>query len=77
MSIWVPSDVNGTGQRTLSRSFETLKRCFISRKNEASVLKTRGISQATFDRWQTQYRGMQAEEAKRLEEVEDEKRPLN
>ena len=45
-------------------------------KDEAAVLQTLGVSQATYDRWRKQYGGMKAEEAKRLKELEDENRRL-
>jgi transposase-like protein len=45
-------------------------------KNEAAVLQTLEVSQATYDRWRKQYGGMKAEEAKRLKELEQENRYL-
>ncbi len=45
-------------------------------KDEAVVLQTLEVSQATYDRWRKQYGGMKAEEAKRLKELEIENRHL-
>jgi len=45
-------------------------------KEEAVVLQTLEVSQATYDRWRKQYGGMKAEEAKRLKELEIENRHL-
>ncbi len=45
-------------------------------KEEAVVLQTLEVSQATYDRWRKQYGGMKAEEAKRLKELEEENRRL-
>ena len=45
-------------------------------KDEAAVLQYLEVSQATYDRWRKQYGGMQAEEAKRLKELEEENRKL-
>ena len=39
-------------------------------KTIGEVCQQLGISEPTFHRWQTQYGGMKAEEAKRLEELE-------
>lgn len=36
----------------------------------AQVLQALGVSEATFNRWRSQYGGMKAEEAKRLRELE-------
>ncbi len=36
----------------------------------AQVLQALGVSEATFNRWRSQYGGMKAEEAKRLKELE-------
>ena len=40
-------------------------------QDEAVVLQTLEVSQATHDRWRKQYGGMKAEEAKRLKELDD------
>jgi len=45
-------------------------------KEEAVVLQTMEVSQATYDRWRKQYSGMKAEEAKRLKELDDENKRL-
>ena len=45
-------------------------------KDEAAVLQALEVSQATYDRWRKQFGGMQAEEAKRLKELEQENRYL-
>jgi len=45
-------------------------------KEEAVVLQTLEVSQATYDRWRKQYGGMKAEEAKRLKELDDENKQL-
>ena len=45
-------------------------------KDEAVVLQSLEVSQATYDRWRKQYGGMKAEEAKRLKELEIENRHL-
>jgi len=45
-------------------------------KDEAVVLQTLEVSQATYDRWRKQYGGMKAEEAKRLKELDDENKRL-
>ena len=45
-------------------------------KEPAAVLQSLGVSEATFHRWQNKYGGMQASEAKRLKELEDENRKL-
>jgi len=45
-------------------------------KDEAVVLQTLEVSQATYDRWRKQYGGMKAEEAKRLKELDDENKQL-
>jgi len=42
----------------------------------AAVLQSLGISESTFHRWQNQYGGMKASEAKRLKQLEDENRKL-
>ena len=47
-----------------------------SGKDEAAVLQSLEVSQATYDRWRKQYGGMKAEEAKRLKELEDENKRL-
>jgi hypothetical protein len=39
-------------------------------KDLAAVLQTLEVSEATYHRWQAQYGGMKAEEAKRLKELE-------
>jgi hypothetical protein len=45
-------------------------------KDEAVVLQTLEVSQATYDRWRKQYGGMKAEEAKRLKELDEENKRL-
>lgn len=45
-------------------------------KELAAVLQTLEISEATYHRWQHQYGGMKASEAKRLKELEDQNRKL-
>jgi putative transposase len=45
-------------------------------KDMAAVLQALEVSQATFDRWRSQYGGMKAQEARRLKELEDENRRL-
>lgn len=45
-------------------------------KDAAAVLQALEVSQSTYDRWQAQYGGMKAEEAKRLKELEYENRRL-
>lgn len=45
-------------------------------KDMATVLQSLGVSEATFHRWRKQYGGMNATEAKRLKELEDENRRL-
>lgn len=45
-------------------------------KELAAVLQTLEISEATYHRWQNQYGGMKASEAKRLKELEDQNRKL-
>jgi transposase-like protein len=45
-------------------------------KDLASVLQALEISEATYDRWRSQYGGMKAEEALRLKKLEDENRRL-
>ena len=45
-------------------------------KDPAAVLQALGVSEATYHRWQNKYGGMQASEAKRLKELEDENRKL-
>ena len=42
----------------------------------AAVLQALEVSEATYHRWQNQYGGMKASEAKRLKELEDENRKL-
>lgn len=42
----------------------------------AVVLQSLEVSEATYHRWQNQYGGMKASEAKRLKELEDENRKL-
>ena len=42
----------------------------------AAVLQKLAISEATYHRWQNQYGGMKASEAKRLKELEEENRKL-
>lgn len=41
-------------------------------KDLAAVLQALEISEATLNRWRTQYGGMKSEEAKRLKQLEDE-----
>ena len=41
-------------------------------KSIDQVCQALGVSEATFNRWQNQYGGMKAEEAKRLKELEQE-----
>jgi putative transposase len=36
----------------------------------AQVVQTLGVSEATFNRWRSQYGGMKAQEARRLKELE-------
>ncbi len=45
-------------------------------KEEAVVLQALEVSQATYDGWWKQYGGMKAEEARRLNELEQENRHL-
>ena len=45
-------------------------------KDLAAVLQALEVSEATYDRWRTQYGGMKAEEAKRLKELEEENQRL-
>jgi putative transposase len=45
-------------------------------KDEAAVLQTLEVSEATYLRWRKQYGGMKSEEAKRLKELEQENRKL-
>lgn len=47
-----------------------------SGKDLAAVLQSLEVSEATYHRWQNQYGGMKASEAKRLKELEDENRKL-
>ena len=42
----------------------------------AQIVQTLGVSEATFARWQSQYGGMKAEEARRLKELEIENQRL-
>lgn len=39
-------------------------------KTVAQVVQALGVSEATFNRWRSQYGGMKSEEAKRLKELE-------
>ncbi len=39
-------------------------------RSPAQVLQHLGVSEATYHRWQSQYGGMKAEEARRLKELE-------
>jgi transposase-like protein len=41
-------------------------------KDLAAVLQALEVSEATYHRWQSQYGGMKAQEAKRLKELEQE-----
>ena len=43
-----------------------------SGKDMAAVLQSLEISEATYQRWRSQYGGMKSEEAKRLKELENE-----
>ncbi|QDU44604.1 Transposase [Symmachiella dynata] len=45
-------------------------------QDEAVVLQSLEVSQATLDRWRKQYGGMKSEEAMRLKALEDENRRL-
>ena len=45
-------------------------------KDQAAVLQSLEVSEATYLRWRNQYGGMKAEEAKRLKELEDENKRL-
>lgn len=45
-------------------------------KDLAAVLQALEVSEATWNRWRNQYGGMKSEEAKRLQELEDENRRL-
>ena len=53
------------------RDAEAMK---VAGKEPSAILL--GVSEATFHRWQNKYGGMQASEAKRLKELEDENRKL-
>ena len=55
------------------RDAETMK---VAGKEPSAILQARGVSEATFHRWQNKYGGMQASEAKRLKALEDENRKL-
>ena len=55
------------------RDAETMK---VTGKEPSVILQSLGVSEATFHRWQNKYGGMQASEAKRLKELEDENRKL-
>lgn len=45
-------------------------------QDQAAVLQALEISEATLDRWRSQYGGMKSEEAKRLKQLEDENKRL-
>ncbi|MCP4082745.1 MAG: transposase [Planctomycetaceae bacterium] len=45
-------------------------------KELGAVLQSPEISEATYHRWQNQYGGIKASEAKRLKELEDQNRKL-
>lgn len=45
-------------------------------KDQAAVLQALEVTRSTYDRWQKQYGGMKAEEARRLKELEDENRRM-
>ncbi|MCA9111016.1 MAG: transposase, partial [Planctomycetaceae bacterium] len=45
-------------------------------KDEAAVLQSLEVSEATYNRWRKQFGGMKAEEAKRLKELEEENKRL-
>ena len=45
-------------------------------KELGAVLQSLEIGEATYHRWQNQYGGMKASEAKRLKELEDQNRKL-
>lgn len=45
-------------------------------KDQAAILQSLEVSEATYLRWRNQYGGMKAEEAKRLKELEDENKRL-
>ena len=45
-------------------------------KDQAAVLQALEVTRSTYDRWQKQYGGMKAEEAKRLKELENENKRL-
>ena len=45
-------------------------------QDEAAVLQTLEVSEATYLRWRNQYGGMKSEEAKRLKELEEENKRL-
>ena len=45
-------------------------------KDQAAVLQSLEVSEATYLRWRNQYGGMKAEEAKRLKELEEENKRL-
>ncbi|MFK7767969.1 MAG: transposase [Mariniblastus sp.] len=55
------------------RDAETMKN---AGKELAVILQTLEISEATYHRWQNQYGGMKASEAKRLKELEEQNRRL-
>lgn len=45
-------------------------------KTIAQVVQALEVSEATFNRWRSQYGGMKSEEAKRLKQLEEENRRL-
>lgn len=45
-------------------------------QDQAAVLQTLEVSEATYHRWRNQYGGMKSEEAKRLKALEEENRRL-
>jgi putative transposase len=45
-------------------------------KDQAAVLQSLEVSEATYLRWRNQYGGMKSTEAKRLKELEDENKRL-
>ena len=45
-------------------------------QDQAAVLQTLEVSEATFHRWRNQYGGRKSEEAKRLKVLEEENRRL-
>ncbi len=45
-------------------------------KDLPTVLQALKVNEATYHRWQNQYGGMKASDAKRLKELEDENRKL-